>query len=425
MSREVALRTRLRTGSLAAALILLGVALGVWFLGRSDAGPLASWWAIIGSAVVFAALLPGHLRDSRIADRLALAARHAVDLVALADARGRLEYANDAFLQAVGLTANAAQGRPLCDCLGALDPRSRGIERVEHAMRQASPLVACLEIPQGSDQVRHVQLVLTPVLGAHGKLDGWAAVLRDETERIEADREHRRDLALLDTALRTMDEGLVMHRADGTIDLVNPAAERILGLSAEQIRGRVSSDPRWKCLHENGRPFAGPEHPAMVTLRTGVPQNGVLMGVRQPSGEQRWISISSRTVNVFGPHEPARVVVTFRDVTEERQTERDLRKLTRAVDQSPVMTVITDAQRRIEYVNAAFLKVTGYAREEVLGQHPRLLTSMDTPRSTLRSIRDALHAGTEWRGEVHNRRRDGSVFPVSFSLFPCGMRTAS
>ena len=90
--------------------------------------------------------------------------------------------------------------------------------------------------------------------------------------------------------------------------------------------------------------------------------------------------------------------------------EDDLRKLSMAVEQSSESIVITDLDARIEYVNAAFLDVTGYAREDVIGQNPRILHSGRTPPGNYVAMWAALKRGEVWKGEFHNRRKDGGEY---------------
>ncbi len=73
--------------------------------------------------------------------------------------------------------------------------------------------------------------------------------------------------------------GIVYQNLQGQIISANPAAEKILGLSLDQMRGVTSIDPRWQSIHEDGSAFPGSEHPAMVTLRTGTPVLHTVMGV--------------------------------------------------------------------------------------------------------------------------------------------------
>jgi len=100
----------------------------------------------------------------------------------------------------------------------------------------------------------------------------------------------------------------------------------------------------------------------------------------------------------------------IRDVTERRQAEETFRKLSKVVEQSPSLVVITDAESHIEYVNPQFEAVSGYALAEVVGRNPRLLKSGNTPDEVYDDLWRTLVAGREWRGEFCNRKKDGSLF---------------
>ncbi|KAA3651928.1 MAG: PAS domain S-box protein [Proteobacteria bacterium] len=92
------------------------------------------------------------------------------------------------------------------------------------------------------------------------------------------------------------------------------------------------------------------------------------------------------------------------------RAEAQLRKLSLAVAQSPESIVITDLDARIEYVNDAFVQISGYSAEEILGQNPRILQSGHTPPETHRAMWDTLGRGQVWRGELYNKRKDGSAY---------------
>src|SRR5262245_18073239 len=99
--------------------------------------------------------------------------------------------------------------------------------------------------------------------------------------------------ALYGSVIASMAEGVVVQDAEGLIAACNPSAERLLGLTAEQMAGRSSLDPRWRSIHSDGSPFPGDTHPALITLRTGEPQYNVEMGVHKPDGSLTWISINT------------------------------------------------------------------------------------------------------------------------------------
>lgn len=105
--------------------------------------------------------------------------------------------------------------------------------------------------------------------------------------------------------------------------------------------------------------------------------------------------------------------LTSRRMTEEAN--KALRKLSRAVEQSPDGIVITDLGGTIEYVNDAFASISGFSHEECLGRNPRFLQSGKTPRATYAAMWQALGRGQSWKGEFHNRRKDGSEY-IEFAV---------
>ena len=119
-----------------------------------------------------------------------------------------------------------------------------------------------------------------------------------------------------------------------------------------------------------------------------------------------WINTLSRDENgkVTG------LTAIGEDITESRRVEEQVRKLSRAVDQSPASVIITSRDGCIEYVNPKFTRVTGYTSTEVVGKNPRMLKSGETPSEEYAELWRVLEAGGEWRGEFHNRRKDGSLY---------------
>ncbi|MBP2198887.1 nitrogen fixation negative regulator NifL [Pantoea cypripedii] len=88
------------------------------------------------------------------------------------------------------------------------------------------------------------------------------------------------------------------------------------------------------------------------------------------------------------------------------------------VEQAPIAISLTDAEARIIYANPAFCRQTGYALDELLQQNPRLLASKQTPRIIYDDMWRTLHLRQPWRGQLINRRRDGSLFLVEIDITP-------
>jgi PAS domain S-box-containing protein len=107
-----------------------------------------------------------------------------------------------------------------------------------------------------------------------------------------------------------------------------------------------------------------------------------------------------------------------RDVTELKQAEAERSRLLSAVEQTSEGIVITDLEGRIQYVNPALVTMTGYSREEFLGQNTRILKSGQHDDLFYRKMWQTLFAGETWHGEMVNRRKDGSFYTVQMTISP-------
>jgi len=106
------------------------------------------------------------------------------------------------------------------------------------------------------------------------------------------------------------------------------------------------------------------------------------------------------------------------DITDQKRLNLELTKLSQAVEQSPVMTVITDADGTIEYVNTQFTRVTGYTSEEALGQNPRILNSGQHDVAFYKDMWDTIKAGRIWSGELTNKMKNGEFKWEKVSIAP-------
>jgi PAS domain S-box-containing protein len=108
----------------------------------------------------------------------------------------------------------------------------------------------------------------------------------------------------------------------------------------------------------------------------------------------------------------------FRDITERIRNEDALRRLSVAVEQSPVTVIITNLHGNITYVNRKFSETTGYSSEEVLGKNPRILNSGTASPQEYERLWKTILNGGDWRGELHNRKKNGDLYWESVSISP-------
>ncbi|NEX23261.1 PAS domain S-box protein [Thiorhodococcus mannitoliphagus] len=126
-------------------------------------------------------------------------------------------------------------------------------------------------------------------------------------------------------------------------------------------------------------------------------------------GEIVWVNLTV-ALTLQEDKSPDYFIAVVEDIQARKQAEETLLKLAQALEQTPEAIVITNLDAEIEYVNAAFVEITGYLREEILGQNPRILHSDKTPKETYDALWGALTHGRPWQGELINRRKDGSEF---------------
>jgi len=133
--------------------------------------------------------------------------------------------------------------------------------------------------------------------------------------------------------------------------------------------------------------------------------------MRHKHGHWVWVQVRGRLLSRTEAGEPLVIAGTHADVTERRQAEERLRLAASVFESTDEGVVITDAGGRILDVNRAFVEITGYAREELIGGSPRLLQSGRHDETFYAGMWRSITEAGRWRGELWNRRKDGSLYP--------------
>lgn len=167
-----------------------------------------------------------------------------------------------------------------------------------------------------------VELAVSPV--RIGDTIFFSAFIRDITERRESETKLKESEVRYRSVVNALDEGVVVVDAEGVPRTGNASAERILGTSLAELEGRSLWGGQWQMIREDGTPFPQEEYPAAVTLRTGHPCAGVVVGVYRPDGKLRWLDINSSPLTAEERAVPASVVVSFSDITERKRAEERL-----------------------------------------------------------------------------------------------------
>ena len=130
-----------------------------------------------------------------------------------------------------------------------------------------------------------------------------------------------------------------------------------------------------------------------------------------PDGSIGWFDLRFEPV-------PDGVFILSRDITDRKRAELERLRLATAIEASGEAVIIADEEGNIEYVNPAFERVTGYSRDEVLGQNPRFLKSGRHSESFYTEMWTTLKSGKAWRGRLINRNKNGALFSEDAAISP-------
>lgn len=219
----------------------------------------------------------------------------------------------------------------------------------------------------------------------------------------------------LDEVLRTQREELdsfftanldmfCIATVQGEFVRLNPEFERVLGYPVSELEGRKFM----QYVHPEDRE---------ATLQT-LAALGRQKEIYGFENRFRCRSGGYRHIEWRATPKGNRIYASARDVTERRQREAEMRKLSLAVEQNPFPILIADLQANIEYVNHAFTEVTGYAADEALGRNAGFLKSGKTDPAVYTEMWSRLERGEAWQGELVNKRKDGREYIESVLIYP-------
>jgi len=214
----------------------------------------------------------------------------------------------------------------------------------------------------------------------------------------------------LETILASITSILIQVEVDLTIRRWNPAAERALGRSAEQVVGAPLNDCGVRWREEDLRRL-------IADMALGVSPPGFELGFRDDAGEQRCLGVTLSSIETESGEERG-VLLLARDITETLRKEEVQRRLITAVEQVEDTIVITDLDGTILYVNPAFERTTGYTREEALGAAPVVLKSGKHNAAFYANMWNTLNRGEVWSGHFTNKKKDGTLYEEDATISP-------
>ncbi len=215
--------------------------------------------------------------------------------------------------------------------------------------------------------------------------------------------------------------GVVIHRWDTSIVYANPEALKLLRLTYEQIIGKDAFDPQWKFIDDAGKPIPSEEYPVNKVINSQQRLNNEVVGVIDSlEPDIRWLMVNAYHEGEAG-NDNSFIVVTFNDISDSKT----LFSFNDIVENTQDMVIVTEAADityptgpKIVYVNRAFEVITGYKKEDVIGETPRILQGSLTDVDARKRIHRALKDNRAITETLLNYDINGRPYWIEMNIVP-------
>lgn len=254
----------------------------------------------------------------------------------------------------------------------------------------------------------------------YGAFNSAAEAQQHAVERFEKELAGRtmeleklsRDMSLL---LESTEDGIYVIDTQGHCTFINKAGAGMTGYSQEELIGRHMHD----AIHYKRPDGSRYDVCDCPIYRAFQEQKGCRVDTEvfwRKDGGSLHVEYSSSPI--IDNDVVKGSVITFRDISKRLAAEREMKKLSRAVEESVESVVVTDREGVIEYVNPAFERVSGYSSAEAVGKKPNILKSGKHPREIYKGLWDTITAGDVWHGELINRKKNGELYYEEVTISP-------
>ena len=327
------------------------------------------------------------------------------DAIIIRDVEGHVQHFNKGAERLLGWTADEVKGRRTTDLFFA-DPST---------FAEAQKML--LQTGEWSGEVQAVTKARKPIIlhsrwtlvrGHHGQPPHVVSISTDITGRKQAEEALRQSQERYRSIFENATEGIFRTTLEGRILIANPALARMFGYpSLQEMMSSVTDVGQQIYVSLEKR----------AEMKRLLLEQGAIQGFEEENyrkdGSIIWVSLNAHTV-----YDASGAVQyfegTIQDITGRKRAEAQVAMLAHAVESTAEMICITDIEDRFTFVNRSFLRAYGYTEVEILGKTPDLLFSPNNP-PTMRSEILEQSRLDGWRGEVLDRRKDGTEFPIFLS----------
>lgn len=284
------------------------------------------------------------------------------------------------------------------------------IEDVEKLQRAVTDTT---KIFDNAGQWRHIKkngdIIYVEIISHSIEYDSVKARLvltNDVTEQ----RHTQEQLRKLSLAVQQNPASILITDVNGSIEYVNPKFSILTGYEPHEVIGK---NPR---ILKSGATSSKEYDNLWQTITSGREWQGEFQNCKK-NGE---IYIESASISPIADEYGSitHFIAVKEDITEKKHAEKLIKTLSRAIEQSPVSTIITNEKGKIEYVNTKFTSFMQYPIDQVMGRNPRIFNPQHSSAEDFKFMWDTLQAGMQWSGEHQNRKKDGTFFWENVIISP-------
>ncbi len=335
------------------------------------------------------------------------------DIIFQIDPAGNYTYVNPVVEQISGYAVEEVLTMNVMDVI-APEYHEMAADRIQRRIRgEADGSTFSFEIFHKDGHRIWLELATSSVCDAEGKLEAIQGIARDVTERKQYEMELEESRRFLRTIIDTIPARVFWKDRQSIYLGGNLAFAQDAGVSSpDALFGKSDFDMNWGQTEANK--YRADDQ---AVMESGTPCINFEESQTRSSGERLWLSTSKVPLrNAEG--DVVGVLGAYQDISERKQLEEERARLSAAINQAAEALVIMDTEGFIQYVNPAFEEVTGYSRNEAVGNNLAIVKSGKHDEEFYSNIWKTIEAGKSWRGRIVNRHKDGSLYTVESAISP-------
>ena len=327
------------------------------------------------------------------------------------DKNWTMEFISEGCLELTGYTSGQLVNNNTISYADLIHPDDREMvwKKIQDAIKEKKSFQLVYRLITSNNKIKWVWEQGNGIFSTNNELLSLEGLINDITEQKMIEEA----LLLSETKFRSLvEEALVgvYIIQDGKFPYINPRSAEIFGYTVDEILSSLSLSD---VIYEEDLELVQ----GNINKRISGEVKTLHYCFRGKKKDNTLIDLEVMGSFTIYDGRPA-IIGTLLDVTKRKKSEKELIKLSRAVEQSPASIIITDTNGNIEYVNPKFSELTGYSFDEVIGKNPKFLKHGNYPEAFYKELWETIKAGQEWRGEFHNKKKTGESFWESASISP-------